>query len=175
MARSYLTALVAVEPGREEALRKTLAGLDSGAGSPFQRVAGTHMARLYVLDHYGGSRLGPVCHRDLSPALLVLTAVVDGAPAAWAHRLADDMGPAFEAIWSHCSGFPGRGEGRAFGRWLLTHEVAPSFSILPHQDTTVERVRRGLDTRARLGDLAARLQGAAPAVVRAAYLQAFDR
>lgn len=174
MGRSYLTALVAVEGGRDEALRKTLADLDP---SPFERVPGTHMARLYVLDHYGGSRFGPVCHRALTPALLVLTAVVDGSPAAWADRLADEVGPAVETIWSHCTGFPGLGAGggRVFGRWLMAHEVTPSFAILPQQDTTVERVRRGLDTRARLGDLAARLQGAAPAAVRAAYQQAFDR
>ncbi|HEY4410156.1 MAG TPA: hypothetical protein VGO87_09750 [Acidimicrobiia bacterium] len=174
MARAYLTTLVPVDAGREEALRKTLADLGPGDESPFHGLAGTHMTRLYVLDHYGGSLLGPVYHRELTPALLVLTAVVDGEPAAWADRLAVDIGPTVEAVWSHCRGFPGVDDGRAFGRWLLGYAVAPSFAIIPRQDT-VERVRSGLDVRARLGGLAARLQGAAPGAVRAAYRQAFDR
>jgi len=176
MARAYLSALVPIEAGREEALRKTLADLGGGDESPFRRLAGTHMARLYVLDHYGSSLLGPTYHRALQPALLVLTAVVDGPPAAWVEALRQEAGPAAESVWSHCSGFPGLGDGDdpAFGRWLLAHEVAPSFSVIPHPDTTVERIRRGLDVRARLGDFAARWQGAAPAAVRSAYRQVFN-
>jgi hypothetical protein len=174
MARSSFTTLVPVEAGREEALRKTLADFGSGDTSPFHGVAETHMVRLYVLDHYGGALFGPTHHRDLSPALLVLTAVLDGAPAAWADRLGDEIGPTVQALWSHCAGYPGLSDSRAFGRWLLDHEVAPSFSIIPRQDT-VERIRHGLAVRARLGELAARLQGAAPAAVRAAFRQASDR
>ena len=104
MTRTYLTTLVPIEAGREEALRKTLADLPTGRASPFQRVAGTHMARLCVLDH----------------------------------------------------------------------EVAANFAVVANHDT-VDAVRNGLDLRARLGQFAARLQGAAPAAVRAAYREGFDR
>jgi hypothetical protein len=174
MTRTYLTTLVPIEAGREEALRKTLADLPTGADSPFHRVAGTHMARLCVLDHYGGTLFGPLCHRSLGPALLVLTAVVDGPALAWADRLPGTIGATVESVWTHCSGFPGADNAGAFARWLLDHEVAASFSVIANHDT-VEAVRKGLDLRARLGQFAARLQGAAPAAVRAAYRQGFDR
>src|SRR5688500_20357923 len=116
MARTYLTTLVPIEAGREEALRKTLADLPTGADSPFHRVAGTHMARLSVLDHYGGSLFGPLSHRSLDPALLVLTAVVDGPAPAWAVRIAGTVRPTAGAVWSHCRGCPGRGDGDVFAR-----------------------------------------------------------
>ena len=74
----------------------------------------------------------------------------------------------------HCSGFPGIANGRVFARWLLDHEVAANFAVVANHDT-VDAVRSGLDLRARLGQFAARLQGAAPAAVRAAYREGFDR
>jgi hypothetical protein len=174
MTRTYLTTLAPIEAGRQESLRKTLADLPTGRASPFQRVAGTHMARLCVLDHYGGALVGPLCHRSLDPALLVMTAVVDGPGSAWAESLPTTIGPTVEAVWIHCSGFPGIGNGAAFARWLLDHEVAATFAVVANHDT-VNAVRTGLDLRARLGQFAARLQGTAPAAVRAAYQQGFDR
>jgi hypothetical protein len=174
MTRTYLTTLVPIEAGRQEALRKTLADLPTGSASPFQRVAGTHMTRLCVLDHYGGALFGPLCHRSLDPALLVVTAIVDGPGPAWAESLPATIGPTVEAVWTHCSGFPGIDNGGAFARWLLDHEVAASFAVIANHDT-VDAVRKGLDLRARLGQFAARLEGGAPAAVRAAYRQGFDR
>jgi hypothetical protein len=174
MALAHFTTLLPVEAGREEALRKTLADLGTGGASPFHGLAGTHMARLYILDHYGGSRRGVTSHRRLAPVLLVFSAVVDGEAEAWLGRLHARIGSTAEAIWSHCAGFPGIADGSAFAGWLLDHELAPTLPIIAHRDATVESVQRGLSLRSRLGDLAGRVQGAAPAVVRAAYRQVFD-
>jgi len=168
MALAHFTALVPVEPGREEALRKTLAELGADHTSPFGDVPGTHMARLYVLDHYGGRLRGPVSHRRLEPSLLVLAAVVDGPVATWLGELQRRIEPTAEAVWTHCSGFPGVA-GDAFAAWLAGHDVQPSFDVIAHKDGSLPAVRTGLDLRARLGEFAARMQGAAPAVVRAAY------
>jgi hypothetical protein len=171
----HFTTLVPVEAGREEALRKTLGRLRTGEQSPFQPLAGTHMARLYVLDHYGGSLQGPVSHRGLTPALLVFSAVVDGPVADWLARLHARFGSIAEDIWSHCAGFPRRGDARAFARWMVAHEIAPSLAVIANPHGTVGKVRRGVVARARLGHFAARMQGAGAAVVRDAFHQEFGR
>ena len=174
MALAHFTTLVPVQVGREEALRKTLADLGADGQSAFEQVPGTHMARLYVLDHYGGSLRGPLGHRSFEPALLVLSAVVDGPVAAWIDELQARIEPTAEAVWSHCSGFPGLAGGALTG-WLLAHEVGPSFEVIAHRQATVTAVRRGLEQRGLLGEFAARMQGSAPAVVRAAYRGWFGR
>jgi len=168
MTLAHFTTLVAVEAGREEALRKTLVDLGAGGQNPFDLVPGTHMARLYVLDHYGGRLRGPAGHRTLDPALLVLSAVLDGPVTLWAGEIPRRIGPDAEAVWSHCRGFPGVA-GDAFARWLLAHEVPPTFEVIAHRDAPLPAVRRGLELRSLLGEFAARMQGAAPVVVRTAY------
>jgi hypothetical protein len=174
MALAHFTTLVPIQAGREEALHKTLADLGADGQSPFEQVPGTHMARLYVLDHYGGSLHGPVGHRSFEPALLVLSAVVDGPVPAWLDEVQARIEPTAEAVWSHCSGFPGM-DGDALARWLLDHEVGPTFEVIAHRQATVTAVQRGLELRGLLGDFAARMQGSAPAAVRAAYRGWFGR
>jgi hypothetical protein len=174
MTAAHFTTLVPISAGREEALRKTLADLGADGQSPFERLPGTHMARLSVLDHYGGSLRGPVGHRSLEPALLVLSAVVDGPVPAWLDQLQAQIGPIAEAVWSHCSSFPGMA-GDAFARWLFDHEVRPTFEVIAHKQATVTAVRQGLELRGLLGEFAARMQGSAPDVVRAAYRGWFGR
>jgi hypothetical protein len=171
---AHFTTLVPIQAGREEALRKTLDDLGAGGQSPFEQLPGTHMARLYVLDHYGGVLRGPVGHHAFEPALLVLSAVVDGSVPAWLDELQARLEPTAEAVWSHCSGFPGMA-GDALARWLFDHEVRPNFEVIAHDQATVGAVRRGLELRGLLGEFAARMQGSAPAVVRAAYRGWFGR
>lgn len=175
MALAHFTTLVPIQAGREEALRKTLDALGTDDQSPFHGVPGTHMARFYVLDHYGGSLTGPVAHHQLRRALLVLSAVVDGPVGIWVGNLHQRMEPTAEAVWSHCFGFPGTADGRAFARWLLRHQVPPSFDVIANKEGSVQSVREGLTLRTRLGEFAGRMQGVAPPLVRDAYREWFGR
>ena len=175
MALAHFTTLIPIQAGREEALRKTLDALGHDDASPFNLVPGTHMARFYVLDHYGGSLTGPVAHHRLTRALLVLSAVVDGPVATWVEHLHRAMEPTADAVWSHCISFPGTADGPAFTRWLLRHELPPSFEVIANKQGSVQSVRRGLKVRNLLGDFAAQMQGATPLVVRDAYREWFGR
>lgn len=168
------TSLLPVEAGQEGALRRRLDTLGDGGDSPFATVPGTHMARLFVLDHYGGPP-GGNHHRRIDPALLAFSAVLDGPLGPWLDGLRAALGSTGEEIWCHCPGFPGMRDGAAFSAWLLRHEIAPSMPIIAYPDATVGQVRRGLELRARLADLAERAQGAKPSELRAAYREVFDR
>jgi hypothetical protein len=105
----------------------------------------------------------------------VFSAVVDGPVADWLARLHARFGSIAEDIWSHCAGFPRRGDARAFARWMVAHEIAPSLAVIANPHGTVGKVRRGVVARARLGHFAARMQGAGAAVVRDAFHQEFGR
>lgn len=173
MAVDLLTSLTPIVPGREADLRRALAALPTGDGSPFARVPGTHVARWVVLEYFGKG--DPVLRRPLRPALLLFSAAFDGPVEPWLWGLRAGLGPTAEAVWSHCSRWPGAAEGTSFAHWLLEHRLHINMPFVAHPEATVGEILHGLDCRERLINFAVRNQGRAPADLRRAFEAVFGR
>jgi hypothetical protein len=167
------TALVPVRPGDEPALRRRLATLDpDGAGTgPFASVPGTHVVRLSVVDTFGARSEG---HRRLHPALLMISSLVDGPVEDWLRTMAATLGTTGDALWAHCSGWPGPGPAST-ARWLAAFRLRMHICLVGHPDPTVAEMERALDRQRRLRDLAIRAQTLTPKELRAAYDEVFGR
>jgi hypothetical protein len=142
-----LTVLTPVCPGREQPLAEHLAGMPTGADSPFERLAGTHFAR-WVFVGQGGRRRGlvPV---DLPVSLyLLFTATFDGPVDDFIDELRVRVGDVADAVWGHCVGYPGHRE-RARFRGYLNHNTLPIHRDFAAYDATVTEVRRALRLRER--------------------------
>ena len=145
------SALIPVLPGHERDLKVAVEALPGRDESPFAAVPGTHVARLVVLDSFGGPAIP---RRRLHPALLALSAMVDGPFDAWLDSMCVALGPTGDALWVHCAGWPGPGPG-ATARWLHGFRVPKLHtSIIGNPGALVPDVEKGLRQRAALLELA---------------------
>ena len=97
---SAVTVLAPVEPEKLEALRRYIAEVD---GDAFD-VAGTHVARLVVVDHLVNEKFSadPL---PLEPPLLLFGAVGDGKPREYLDRLCEALPREARRVWTdHCKG-----------------------------------------------------------------------
>ena len=150
-----LTAASPIEPGREEAVRRRLLGLEGP--SPLARVPGTHMARLVYMPP-GLTALGQEAPDELDHAYLLFTSNHDGSPEAYLRGIATGMGDAADAVWGACAGYPGTADPDAFARWLGGHRIATRYFVVGFPPRRVEAVQAAVEARRAL---AARLTGAA--------------
>ena len=158
-ARSYLGVLTPVAPGRAKALEATLSGLPKGAGSPLARVPGTHYGRWLVVNRMG-------------PELLLFSAVSDTPCRDYLRLLHLHLGPEADLVWSHCTGWPGAGDGDAAVAWLESHAIGPSLSFGTWQ-ASVEQICTAVALRARLLSFAVSHQDREPVALRRAFLEEF--
>jgi hypothetical protein len=156
MAVELFTTLTPIVPGREADLRRTLAELPTGEGSPLERVPRTHVARWVVLEYLGMG--DPARRRRLRPALLLFSAAVDGPVEPWLTGLFAGLGPTANAVWSHCSRWPQTPERTAAANWLLEHRIRHTVPFLGHPTATVKEILHGLEVRDQLGRFAVRAQ-----------------
>ena len=167
-----LTVLSPILDGHRDELADHLASLPDGAGSPLARVAGTHFARWVIIGELvyegGGQR------RDsLKAPRLLFTSNFDGPLDAHLQLIRTDMGDAADEIWSHCAGYPGRGDARRFAAWFRDHQVDSALFFAAYGDQTVERVKANLDLRTRLANFALAAQGLPAAELKAGFQAEF--
>jgi hypothetical protein len=149
-----------VFPGCAHELRTVIAGLPTGAASPFAAIAGTHYARLVVAE---GVRGGTV---------LVCSAVTDAPEEEFLVGLLTRTADLPDRVWSLCPGWPGQVDVPRAAAWLKQHVVRPTLAFCTH-DAPLDRVQEALALRARLIAFAPRAQDLAPADLQAAFLQEF--
>lgn len=141
------TALSPIRPGAEPALRETLAALEQDAQSPFTTVPGVHFARWVVIDDLAHQ---PGQQRDGWPrAYLMTSTTADGAapPYRDLHR---HLGPARDAVYSHCEGYPHDPDEAAFAAYLEHCRLPTGRFYAGYPFASVGTVVSSLDTHRRL-------------------------
>jgi hypothetical protein len=167
-----LTALTPIEPGHESELTGHLDTLRSGDASPLARVAGTHFARWVVIDdvvYQGGSQ-----RRDsLKTGRLLFTSNFDGSLDAYLEAMRTGMGDDADAIWGHCTGYPGRADAARFAGWFRAHQLESALFFAAYGDQTVAQVRANLALRTRVIEFALSAQGLPADQLQARFREAF--
>lgn len=169
MAVEILSVMSAIRSGHEQPVRAALQDFKGYDDSPFADVPGTHVGRFVVLTSLGTG--DPTTRKRLRPARLLFSAVIDGPADAWLWGLFEKQGPAFEGVWHHCVGWPGRTDSTARACWLLDQRLPVTHGIVAN-DAPVAEIRRGLALRNALRDVASEPANRTPAELRAAYRRA---
>jgi hypothetical protein len=170
-----LTVMTAIAAGHERALADHMAALPRGVDSPLAKLPATHLARWVVVD--GIAPMGPPRRRtQLRSSHLLFSSTFDGDLDAYLADACRTIPDELDAIWSHCTGYPGpvAGDPAAFAAYLRRHQLHTDMFFAPYGEHTVGQVRGALDRARRLRDLAVATQGAAPEELLSAFREAFD-
>lgn len=163
-ARAFM-AITPVDPGHEADLRAYLENLPQ-ADSPLGKLPGTHFGRFVVVDH-----LEPEGESDpdrLPCPMLVFTACYDGAQDPFLDALVRELADEAREIWGRCVGCPDP-SGAALRAYLLHNQITSGFFVSGYKDATLPTVRKALDNREKVIELAVRGQSMSPAELRAAF------
>ena len=152
---SALIVLAPLRGGEQDAAREAIGALDA----PFERVSGTHLARLQVL------RPPPRRFRGRTRHYLLLAADYDGSLEPWLASAARELEPVF----AHCAFWPGSANVEEVVEWVRARQHRAGFSIVGAPGATVEEVTEALALRARLKRFAAETSGLDGAAVQARW------
>ncbi|WP_199512861.1 Dyp-type peroxidase [Nucisporomicrobium flavum] len=163
-----VTVLARIADDRVEALRKTL----REAGTPFAHVPGVHVVRLVVVEdvvaqvrpavwRWKARLLDLVVHAGRGPRpdrlphpYLLLTATVDGPQERFFAGMRA-LGPQADAIWEHCTGYPGSERAAGFVRFFVERSQRADYTFAGAPGGTVGELREAAGMRRRLAALAA--------------------
>jgi hypothetical protein len=172
-----LTAILAIEPGREKLLRKRL---KAWKPSPFSVLPSTHFARLVVLDKMAFE--GPDRRRPAFPQqYLLFSATFDGATAEARDEYLRDMchqvPEHVESVFGLCAGAPRplRGNAAGFAEWIAANRIAPSSFFAHDPVANVQEIQRARARQAQVREFALRNVYQRPEVLRAAFDREFRR
>jgi hypothetical protein len=166
-----LSVLTPILDGHLDELRARLDELGEGDASPLARVPGTHIARWVVVEDVIYQEGQP--KRDRLTPRLLFSSNHDGDVGAYLERLRTGMGADADAIWGHCRGYPGHGDGPAFAAWMRAHTLEAALFFAAYGGMTVEQVHDNLDRRRRLLDLALDGRSLPPDDLKARFMEAF--
>lgn len=162
-----LTTLTPVLPGHEDELEAHLSGLDPLA-SPLSRLRRLHFSRLHVireLVHQGR----PQVPETLDAAYLVFTTSHDGPLESFLRDLAG-LGPAADAIWGHCVGYPGVADPTRFAAWVTEHRKNNGYLVSPLPYEQVDEIKEALRVHRGFGELVDVAAGLDDEQLRVAFL-----
>jgi hypothetical protein len=169
-------------PSHDLQIRAYLAGLPTGADSPFALTAGTHLCRLVVMDDvvYVGM---PACEEHLHSKYLIFECNLDAADDAGLERylrgLAETIPAHLDAIWSHCVGYPllgggGAANATAFVEYMKACQIETTFFFAAVNDKSLPESLKALQTQRAVADFIASHQvtarGMAPAQLQAEFV-----
>ena len=157
-------------PSHDLQIRKYLAALPTGPESPFAQAPGTHLARLVVMDDvvFVGY---PAVEEHLHSKYLVFESNCDGDLEPYLIGLAKTAPHHFDAIWSHCIGYPGAANLAAFVAYMKACQLEPTLYFAAVNDKFVPATLRALHTQRAVTDFIASHQGMEPARLQAEFLQ----
>jgi hypothetical protein len=140
------------------AIRAYLAGLSKGQDSPFDKLSGTHMARLAILDDIP-SVGWPTVEDHLKTQYLIFESNFDGDLDSYLNRMGREI-PAFvHSIWEHCVGYPGVQNMPAFVNYMKRCQVETTYYFADVNDKTVTEILRALRTKELVAGFIERNQG----------------
>lgn len=160
-------------PSHDLQIRSYLAKLPTDERSPFAQAAGTHLARLVVMDDviYVGM---PACEEHLNSKYLIfesnLDCGADGDLDGYLRGLANAVPDYLDAIWSHCVGYPGAANTQAFVKYMKACQLTTTFFFAAVNDKTVEESLRALQTQKAVAEFIATHQGMAAPELQAAFV-----
>lgn len=145
-------------PSHDLQIRRYLATLPTDNDSPFAIAPGTHLARLVVMDDviYVGM---PACEEHLKSKYLVFESNCDGDLDTYLTGLATKVPEHLDAIWSHCTGYPGAAEVSAFLRYMKACQIDTTFFFAAVNDKSVTDTLVALQTQRAVADFIATHQG----------------
>jgi len=161
-------------PSHDLQIRRYLATLPTGEKSPFAMAAGTHLARLVVMDDviYVGL---PAVEEHLKSKYLVFESNCDGDLDSYLRGLAIGAPEHLDAIWSHCVGYPGAADPTKFADYMKACQIETSLYFAAVNDKTVTESLRALQTQRAVADFIADHQGMEPAQLQAEFLRFASR
>jgi hypothetical protein len=145
--QSSFAVVAAVEAGRLAELRTLLASMNRRPGVvdpenglvPFGRFDRLHFARFVLLDDpTGGDIAAHGVTPPRRPVLLGFVGDCDGPAKEFLAELARQAGPGLRRIFSHCRGFPERGN---VLDWMLAHDQPAATHYVNWVGRTVRQIR----------------------------------
>ncbi len=100
--------------------------------------------------------------------MLVFTACYDGAQDPFLDALVRDLAAEAREIWGRCVGCPDP-SGPALKAYLLHNQITSGFFVSGYKDASLPAVRRALENRAKVTDLAVRGQAMSAGELRRAF------
>jgi hypothetical protein len=145
-------------PSHDLQIRYHLSKLPLGPDSPFALAPGTHLARLVVLDDviYVGM---PTCEEHLNSKYLVFECNCDGDRDSYLAGLAQRVPNELDAIWNHCTGYPGSKDLPAFLDYMKKCQLDTTFFFAPVNDKSVRQTLSALQTQRAVAAFIATHQG----------------
>lgn len=161
-------------PSHDLMIRDFLSRLPLGTDSPFARAPGTHLARLVVLDDviYVGM---PSCEEHLRSKYLVFECNCDGDRDTYLTGLANHVPDDLDAIWQHCTGYPGARNLPAFLSYMKACEIETTFFFAPVNDKDVAQTLTALQTQRAVAAFVATHQGCSAAELQQDFKVFTDR
>ena len=161
-------------PSHDLQIRYVLSRLAAGPESPFAVAPGTHLARLVVLDDviYVGM---PSCEEHLKSKYLVFECNCDGDRDSYLTGLAQKIPDELDAIWGHCTGYPGSRNLPAFLQYMAKCQIETTFFFAPVNDKTVPQVLSALQTQRVVASFVATHQNCTDAQLQQDFTVFVDR
>lgn len=161
-------------PSHDLQIRDYLAHLSTREESPFARAAGTHLARLVVMDDviYVGA---PSCEEHLKSKYLIFESNCDGDLDAYLSGLAAAIPDDLDAVWEHCVGYPGAANHQAFIDYMKACQIETTFFFAAVNDKTVTETLRALRTQTAVADFIATHQGVDAATLQREFIEFVSR
>jgi hypothetical protein len=156
-------------PSHDLQIRRYLATLPTGADSPFAVAPGTHLARLVVLDDviYVGM---PACEEHLKSKYLIFESNCDGDRDTSLTGLATKIPRHLDAIWGHCTGYPGAADLAAFLRYMKACQVDTTFFFAAVNDKSVTETLLALQAKRAVADFVATHRSMEPAQLQREFI-----
>ncbi len=141
-------------PSHDLQIREFLATLPTDERSPFALAPGTHMARLVVMDDvvYVGM---PACEEHLKSKYLIFETNCDADIDAYFTGLARSIPEHLDAVWSHCTGYPGVRDLPAFLSYMKACQLETTFFFAAVNDKSVTDTLKALQTQRAVADFIA--------------------
>jgi hypothetical protein len=157
-------------PSHDLQIRRYLAGLSTGADSPFAIAPGTHLARLAVMDDviYVGM---PACEEHLKSKYLVFESNCDGDLDSYMRGLMAKIPQHLDAIWGHCTGYPGAADATKFLAYMKACQIETTFFFAAVNDKSVTDTLIALQTQRAVAEFIACHQGVESAQTQREFLE----
>ncbi|WP_263355734.1 hypothetical protein [Acidicapsa ligni] len=164
---------VHASPSHDLQIRAYLAALPTGAESPFAIASGTHLARLVVMDDviYVGA---PAHEEHLHSKYLIFEANIDAIGDAgldsYLTGLANLASQHLDAIWKHCTGYPGTSNLPDFLSYMKACRIETTFFFAATNDKSVPETLTALQTQRAMADFIVKHQGMAAAELQRRFI-----
>ncbi len=161
-------------PSHDLQIRYHLSRLSLGPDGPFATAPGTHLARLVVLDDviYVGM---PSCEEHLRSKYLVFECNCDGDRDTYLSGLFHHIPDQLDAIWQHCSGYPGTKDLSAFLNYMKRCELETTFFFAPVNDKSVPQTLSALQAQRAVAAFVATHQSCSAADLQKDFRVFIDR